>query len=68
MLQFAFQVFKLLRSQENEVTLEICPPDDSSGRISVELDRGKGPLGIRIRQDQGLNLTCTYCLDGYHAQ
>ncbi len=52
-----YKVFKLLRSLADDVELQVCSPDDDSGRITIELDRNKGQLGLRInRTDDGTDM------------
>lgn len=41
----------MLRSADEELELQLCPPSDGS-YVAVSLDKKKGALGLRIKKDQ----------------
>jgi C-terminal processing protease CtpA/Prc len=47
------EVFDMLKGSGDELSLQVCPPDDDS-HITVTIERKQmGPLGIRIKENEG---------------
>ena len=44
------QIFAMLRSTETKLHMQLCSPEDDNSKVSIELDKSKGKLGLCIEQ------------------